>query len=367
MGIENRGYYRQYGSGQPLPPVCKNLIIATVAVFLLQIFITRPSTPDDFRALVHENKRAADEERKPQVNREAAPESGKENSLEPDPKTRRTTEKTPDEEKTAPQDEVDEEEDFPGAANLPSVSIVQEWLELETHKVVWQGQVWRLLTCAFCHDRFSVWHIVVNMLFLYWFGRMLEPLYGAREFLLFYLTAAVVASLCHVVLDLYTHHSVPVIGASGAVMAVVVLYAIHHPREKIYVFMMIPMEIRWLVVIYVIFDLHPVLLALSGTPTYTGVANAAHLGGAAFGFLYWRYGLRLEDLWNRVTHLRYRVRLNRSVRLYQPRSKSKRNDLDALVDEILQKVHEQGESSLTDVERKVLRTAANRYKGRSDA
>ena len=169
----------------------------------------------------------------------------------------------------------------------------------------------------FCHDRFGVWHILFNMLFLYWFGRMLEPLYGSREFLLFYLTAAVVASLCYVGLDLFTRHSVPAIGASVAAMAVVVLYAIHHPREKIYVFMMIPIEIRWLVALYIIIDLHPVLLALLGTPMYTGVANAAHLGGAAFGFLYWRYHLRLEDAWDRMARLGYRWRLPRNIRLHR--------------------------------------------------
>ena len=82
-------------------------------------------------------------------------------------------------------------------------------------------------------------------------------------------------------------------------------------------------------------------------------------------FLYWRSGLRLDDMGNRVTRLRKFWRLKRNVRLYQAPREPSRGDLDALVDEILQKIHEQGESSLTDLERKVLRTAADRYKGRS--
>ena len=130
---------------------------------------------------------------------------------------------------------------------------------------------------------------------------------------------------------------------------------------------MIPIEIRWLVLLYVILDLHPVLLALSGDPVYTRIANAAHLGGAAFGFIYWRYGLRLDNVENRLTRLRRFWRMKRTVRLYQAPRESSRSDLDSLVDEILQKIHEQGESSLTDLERKVLKTAADRYKGRSDA
>ena len=46
-----------------------------------------------------------------------------------------------------------------------------------------------------CHDRSGIFHIVFNMLFLYWFGCTLEMMYGWREFLLFYLAAAVFAAL----------------------------------------------------------------------------------------------------------------------------------------------------------------------------
>ena len=351
MGIYDRDYYRQGGSGEPIPPVCKYLIVITVAVFVLQILATRPTTPEDLRAL-----------REPQRPR----------AQKGLPSEKRNEPRTADDTTTANQDEkkpvAEEEEDGPFLPDefLPSVSRVQEWCQLDTDKVVYRGQLWRLLTCAFCHDRFSVWHILINMLFLYWFGRMLEPLYGSREFLLFYLTAAVVASACHVALDLFTHHSVPALGASGAVMAVVVLYAIHHPRDKICIFMLFPIEIRWLVLLYVILDLHPVLLALSGTPQYTGVANAAHLGGAAFGFLYWRYGWHLEDTWERLRRLGHgwRGRLPRHARPSRRSRDSGPADLDALVDKILQKVQQEGEASLTDVEREVLHIAAQRYRGR---
>src|SRR5262249_39604855 len=83
------------------------------------------------------------------------------------------------------------------------VSLVQEWAELDTRKLL-HGQVWRLLTHAFCHERFGVFHILFNMLFLYWWGCTIESMYGTREFLAFYLTAAVVAGLAFVGLDLWT-------------------------------------------------------------------------------------------------------------------------------------------------------------------
>ena len=396
MGIYNRDYYRGPQSGEQIPPVCKGLIIATVGVFLLQIFITRPTTPQDLRAIIERDERATPARKKPDkkpLGNNELHRSDKDNAEKDTPRrsrrrtgrmgrillpmpsrpvkhcqvkttrsamtsrpslTRRSTSKCAD-----------------AAELMPSVSIVQEWFELDPHKVVRQGQIWRLLTCAFCHDRFGVWHIVMNMLFFYWFGKMLEPLYGSREFLIFYLTAAVVSSLCFVGLALYTHDPTPAIGASGAVMAVIVLYAIHHPREKIYVFMMIPIEIRWLVLIYIVYDLHPVLLALAGTPMYTGIANAAHLGGAALASSTGGAGCGWKTFGTAspaaADSCGFGSRATCVSTARRKRNESNADALDALVDEILAKIHKHGESSLTERERRVLRTAADRYKGQAES
>lgn len=324
MGLENREYYREppggsgflgWGTGT-VAPVCKWLIIANIAVFLLQIFVTRPPRVEDFRTY----------------------------GLDPD--------------------QVEQIQSLPGMDML-RVSLVEDWLKLDTRKVLY-GQVWRVLTYAFCHDRMSIWHILFNMLFLWWFGKTLEAMYGSREFLLFYLCGALAAALCHIGLDLFTREFIPAIGASGAVMAVVMLYAIHYPRHTIYLFMIIPIEIRWIVLIYVIFDLHPVLLALAGTPTGGGVAHAAHLGGLAFGWAYWRYGLRLENYADRIRGARLDrvIGPRRRIKLYQPSDDPRQEDFDARVDEVLQKIHDQGDESLTDEERAVLKIAAVKYKNR---
>ena len=150
MGYEDREYMqddRGGGNASIMPgyPTCRSLIIATAVLFLAQIFITRPSNPEDLRAFM-ENSGISQED-------------------------------GPDEVMVFEQ-------------RLRLVSIPQQWLELDSAKVV-AGQVWRLLTTAFLHDRFSPWHIVINLALLYWFGRRLEDKYGSREFLLFYLAAAV--------------------------------------------------------------------------------------------------------------------------------------------------------------------------------
>ena len=54
-----------------------------------------------------------------------------------------------------------------------SISVVEKWFQMETGKVL-DGQVWRLLTSAFFHDRFSLFHILFNMLFLFWFSHALS-------------------------------------------------------------------------------------------------------------------------------------------------------------------------------------------------
>jgi len=185
----------------------------------------------------------------------------------------------------------------------PPVSIVQDWLKLDTDKVLKKGQIWRLLTGAFCHDRFGVWHILFNMLFLYWFGRFVEATYGSTEFLCFYLAAALVASVAFMGLELFTGDRHGAIGASGAVMAVVCVFAIWNPNYTIRWNFLFPIPIKIMVLIYVIFDLHPVLLALSGTVTHTGIAHAAHLGGLLFGYVYYKQNWRLLPYWNRVSQL----------------------------------------------------------------
>ena len=132
-------------------------------------------------------------------------------------------------------------------------SIVQEWLELDPTKTVEHGQIWRLVT-AFCHNRYALWHLLFNMLLLYWFGQRLESMYGSTEFLLFYLMAAVSASMAFVSLAYYDGLKVPAIGASGAIMGLMMLYVIFYPYEQFLLFWFIPVPLWALLSLYVLYD-----------------------------------------------------------------------------------------------------------------
>jgi membrane associated rhomboid family serine protease len=241
------------------------------------------------------------------------------------------------------------------------VSPVTQALELDTTDVM-HGQVWRLLTYAFCHD-VDIWHIAINMIVLWWAGTTLERMYGTREFVLFYLVAACVSGLAFLALAMITSGPSVAIGASGAVMAAFAVYAILFPRQEIYVFFVVPVQIRFLLLFYVVYDLFPVLNSLSGHEGHDRVAHAAHLGGLAFGFAYHRFGWRIERLTANVPSLLKKqawVR-PRHVKVYRPPEEAPQN-FDGKVDAILDKIHSQGEASLTEQERETLRKASERYK-----
>src|SRR4051794_31930255 len=124
---------------------------------------------------------------------------------------------------------------------------IDEWLTLDVNRL-FSGQVWRLLSFAFLHV--SIWHLVGNMLFLWWFGRQVEEDLGSREFLLFYLLATVLAGLAFVAVDVVAVHppwqtkdAGRVVGASGGVMAVLTLAACVRPRQIIYVMLILPVPL----------------------------------------------------------------------------------------------------------------------------
>jgi membrane associated rhomboid family serine protease len=352
MGLESRDYYRDgsytatlAGWGIDFTPVVKYLIITNVIVFLLQIFFTRPAV--EVPNLGELARKQAEAQKRTAAKEDEADEDDPMRREENDRKAREILEELTGQ--------------LPGARR----SVVQDWLELDPTKTIEKGQLWRLVTCAFCHDRLAVWHILFNMLLLYWFGTRLERMYGSREFLLFYLGAAVCGSLAYVGLAYYTGSKVPAIGASGAVMGVMMLYVIFYPFETILLFWLIPVPLWVLLGLYVVYDLHPVLLALAGDRLYSQVAHAGHLGGLAFGLLYWRLGLRLEAPFTRRIGRPRRKRepqpLEEPAILSFPR-RDDRDDLAEQVDEVLRKISEQGRDSLTDEELAILQKASAKYR-----
>jgi membrane associated rhomboid family serine protease len=387
VGLESRDYVRDgsytsrlAGWGmEPFTPVVKYLIILNVIVFLLQIFVTRTPEPEaeqskeSLRDWQNEMQLKAREVQKASdavIDARAAVKQAKGDAAETEKLKADLAQKEAHLKQVQKEFEKANEEIAQRYAEVGygfgnRSSIVQEWLELSPDKVK-RGEVWRLLTAAFCHHRFMIWHIFFNMLMLYWFGTRLESMYGSREFLLFYLVAAICGSAAYVALAWYTGSNTPAIGASGAVMGVMMLYVIYYPFERFMVFWVIPVPLWALLSLYVLYDVHPVLLALAGDRFFTGVAHAGHLGGLLFGFLYWRFGLRLEAVFGqkwkgtRIPRRRKAEPFREPVILSYP----KPDALSERVDEVLKKISEHGKESLTDEEREVLIQASARYRGK---
>ena len=82
-------------------------------------------------------------------------------------------------------------------------------------------------------------------------------------------------------------------------MGILMLYTMLHPHDEVLLFFFLPVPVRWLCAGIVLYDLYPVVMELTGRPDTSGVAHAAHLGGLAFGYVYFRYGLKLSQAYGR--------------------------------------------------------------------
>jgi membrane associated rhomboid family serine protease len=242
-----------------------------------------------------------------------------------------------------------------------------------------QFHVWQLLTATFLHAHLL--HLVGNMWFLWIVGREMEALYGSRDFLAFYLSAAVISTLGWVLFDAATARDEfhQMIGASGAVMAVVMLFTLYYPKREI-LFIFIPMPMWVLLAIYLFFPMLPHVTGLT-----SDIAVESHLTGAAFAFLYKQLDLR----WSRLTSgraFRPRLRIFSPVTSDQGRPRSPNpartsisvessgkpasvsvlpeEQLDARLDEVLAKIAREGRAGLTEDDHRVLQEASRRARMR---
>jgi membrane associated rhomboid family serine protease len=143
---------------------------------------------------------------------------------------------------------------------------------------------YQIFTHMFTHA--DIGHIFFNMFNLWMFGRILENVWGPKRFLTFYLICGITAAIAHLAVQYYTGGFSFAIGASGAVMGVMVGFACLFPNtELMFIFLPVPIKAKWIVAAMCAFDLF-------GGLGYTGdnIAHWAHLGGAAAGFIlvtYW--------------------------------------------------------------------------------
>lgn len=249
-------------------------------------------------------------------------------------------------------------------------------LDLNVDRVL-HGEVWRVASYSLVHQP-NPFHLAFTVGFLIWIGHQVEDLYGSKEYLAFFLCTTLIGGVGYVAVAAVTNTDEPLLGPSGAVTAILILFALHYPSWRIFYFPI------WVVIaVYAFTD----VAGLAG-----GAANparvAVHLFGAAFAFAYHTYTLRVLN-WlpggrgsGKVVRRQPKPQLRARPQAPEPEPAATASatagasakgaapgqpvdeHLEAKLDEVLAKVQKHGRESLTDGEREILLRASEIYKKR---
>ncbi len=157
------------------------------------------------------------------------------------------------------------------------------YLGLFSQLVIQRGFFWQVATYMFVHG--SHWHILLNMLGLFIFGAQLERRMGSNEFLLFYMTTGVGTGLVSLALG------ANVVGASGAIYALLLAFATYFPYARIFVFGILPLRAPVAVALFAGLSLFSQVSGAGG-----GIAHFAHLAGLVLGYLYFVVRLGINPI-----------------------------------------------------------------------
>lgn len=156
-----------------------------------------------------------------------------------------------------------------------------------------QFKLWTPLTYAFVHSLEDLFHLLFNLLLVFFFGPALETRWGLRRFVAFYAMGALGGAAAFIAFNVIVGQDARVVGASGAVLALIVAWGLIYPNIPVYFFGILPLKGKHLILITVGIEL---LMAVSQTP----VSSATHFGGMAVGALlvtgYWRPRAVLDRL-----------------------------------------------------------------------
>jgi membrane associated rhomboid family serine protease len=216
---------------------------------------------------------------------------------------------------------------------------------------------WEWLTYGFAHSPNDISHILFNMFGLFIFGSAIEQRLGRWELTRFYLLAIIVGGITWSLRSAISGgNGGGVLGASGGVQAVTILFCLYYPQATIYLMMVFPVK-AW--VVGLLFAAGNAAGALMGTGQ---TAFDVHLAGIVFAAAYyyfrWNFGRMAPAS---MLDLKDAIKLKRSnLKLHDPDRKLAKESAEA--DRILQKIHEQGEASLTSAERKLLERYSRRVR-----
>lgn len=210
---------------------------------------------------------------------------------------------------------------------------------------------WTLFTYMFVHGGFL--HILFNMIVLFFFGPRLELRMGGRDFLVLYFVSGLTAAA----FSFFTPNAA-IVGASGAIYGVMLAFAKYWPRDRIWIWGVIPIEARWMVVALTVLAVFGIAGGMRGRTD--GIAHHAHLGGFVGAWIY----LKIREHTSGAVRFRKKAELSPKkgwIADRDARQRWERIDRESLhpvnreaYDEIMKKLAESGPSALTDRERAFL-------------
>ena len=237
------------------------------------------------------------------------------------------------------------------------------WFVLPTSFLEFIYQPWSFLTYAFLHAGF--WHLFWNMYLLYWFGLYVLNLFTPKRFLTIYLLGAISGGFFYVLafnlFPIFNDVNSNLMGASAAVLAIVIFIATYTPNAMVRIF---TFRIKlWQI------GLTMVLLDLFQLPSSGNAGGLiAHIGGAAFGYFYASQlkkgndiGIWFENLMDSILNLfkskkhKHFRKVHRTKQSVRKKTKpSPTNEHQIKIDRILDKIGKSGYDSLTKAEKDFL-------------
>ncbi|MFM2206627.1 MAG: hypothetical protein RL213_602 [Bacteroidota bacterium] len=257
--------------------------------------------------------------------------------------------------------------------NVVSLLFMHPWCDLQTISQWWSvpadlGRLlfrpWTPLSYMFLHWDFM--HLLMNMIWLYWFGQIFMEFLGARKLLATYLlggfAGAFLYCLSYNTLPLFSD-SMPystAMGASASIMAITIATATLLPDYRISLLFIGEVRLKWVAVVILFLDLINISSSNAG-------GHISHLGGALYGFVFIRMLQRGTDIsaWlQRITYSasgtagRLRV-VSRAAKSSDESYLSDQKSREQELDRILDKIGRSGYGSLTAAEREFLTRAGN--------
>jgi len=223
----------------------------------------------------------------------------------------------------------------------PLGKYIYDWFQIDTASTGRFFQLWRLISYQFLHSSNYIFHIVFNMVGLYFLGPTLERHWGSKKFLIFYLGCGIAGGLFYMLLVAVGFlPNNPMVGASGSILGMLAACAILFPQFVVFFFIFpVPIRIATVVLTFVYF-----LIVITRGDNAGG--NACHLAGMAAGA-----GYVLSGPW------RSKLNIKKTAGQRWEKKMTEKRNLQIELDRILDKVHRSGIHSLTSKEKRTLRKA----------